>query len=146
MKNAHTDERIRVHFHTPTGYDMSSVARLNAIMRDWRQNEIVQMDVRLFWGLAAIRQAAMKDGHSGQITLLSGFRTQKTNALLRERGYGAAKNSLHLRGMANDFILEGTQVVDIARYAEWLQVGGTGYYRKSSFVHMDSGPVRRWNS
>jgi uncharacterized protein YcbK (DUF882 family) len=146
IHNAHTDERIRVRFHTPTGYDMSAVVRLNAIMRDWRENEVVQMDVRLFWGLAAIRQASMKDGHSGEITLLSGYRTEKTNALLRSKGYGAARNSLHLRGKANDFILEGARVSDIARYAEWLQVGGIGYYRRSAFVHMDSGTVRRWNS
>jgi uncharacterized protein YcbK (DUF882 family) len=144
IRNSHTDERLRVRFHSASGYDMSAVARINHIMRDWREDEVVQIDVRLFWGLAAIRHAAMKDGHSGEITLLSAYRTQKTNVHLREMGYNAAINSLHLRGKANDFILAGTRVSDIARYAEWLEVGGTGHYR-DSFVHIDSGPVRRWN-
>lgn len=143
LRNPHTNERVFTRFYTLTGYDMAAVNQINALMRDWRENEVVQMDVRLFWALAAIRQAAMKDGHSGQIQLNSGYRSKKTNDNLRKLGYHTAVNSMHLKGQANDIVLEGTKVADIARYAQWLQIGGTGHYR-NDFVHIDSGPIRLW--
>lgn len=143
IHNLNTDETIKVRFHDITGYDLHAVAQLNHIMRDWRQKEVRNMDLRLFWGLSALRQAAMKDGHEGLIRLHSGFRTRKTNEHLRKIGYNPAPDSLHMRAQAADFHLEGVAVDDIARYAAWLEIGGTGYY-PGSFVHIDSGIQRSW--
>lgn len=143
--NAHTDERADVRFFTASGYDLAAVERLNWLWRDWRQGEAPQIDVRLWWGLAAIRAAAMKDGHSGDQILLSGFRTKSTNDMLRRRGYGAASRSLHLQARATDFRMEGIPTADLARFAAWLEIGGTGKYLRSGFVHIDSGDRRSWN-
>lgn len=144
LENAHTKDRVHLRYYSATGYDMHAIAQLNWIMRDWRDNVAVQMDVRLFWALSAIRVAALRDGHSGRMILLSGFRTQKTNRLLRERGIGAAAKSLHLSGKAADITMEGVKIDHLADYAAWLEVGGVGAYERSRFVHIDSGPERRW--
>lgn len=144
MFNANTNERMSTRFFGPTGYDPVEIRRINWFMRDWREGETRQVDVRLLWALAAIRQAAMKDGHDGEILFLSGYRSRKTNDLLRSQGRGAAKDSLHIAARANDFNLPGIPVSDVAKYAEWLEVGGVGLYRSSHFVHIDSGEVRTW--
>ena len=143
MKNANTGERIKCTFFTSTGYDMDAIEALNWFMRDWRQKEAKQIDVRVLWALAALRRAGMQDGFHGEIRFLSGYRSRKTNDLLRRRGYGAARNSLHIDARAVDFSLPGMSVTATADYAAWLQVGGVGYY-PGSFVHIDSGSIRRW--
>lgn len=144
LENAHTKERVYLRYYSSTGYDMHAIAQLNWIMRDWRDDAAVQMDVRLFWALSAIRVAALRDGHSGHMILLSGYRTQRTNNLLRERGIGAAAKSLHLKGKAADITMEGVKIDHLADYAAWLEVGGVGAYERSRFVHIDSGRERRW--
>jgi uncharacterized protein YcbK (DUF882 family) len=145
MFNANTNERMSTRFFGPTGYDPVEIRRINWFMRDWREGETRQVDVRLLWALAAIRQAAMKDGHDGEVRFLSGYRSRKTNDLLRRQGYGAAEDSLHIRARANDFNLPGVPVGDVAKYAEWLEVGGVGNYPRSGFIHIDSGEVRAWS-
>lgn len=141
--NPHTRERKQVLFFGATGYNRAGIREINYLMRDWRQDEVVQMDVRLYWGLAAIRTAAMRDGLSGEIQVNSGFRSKATNDYLRSEGYGAAVNSFHLKGRAIDFVVKGGDVANVARYAQWLEIGGTGHYR-GRFVHIDSGKPRVW--
>ena len=144
MLNANTEERMSTRFFGPTGYDPVEIRRINWFMRDWREGEARQVDVRLLWALAAIRQAAMKDGHDGEVLFLSGYRSRKTNDLLRRMGRGAAKDSFHISARASDFSLPGVPVADVATYAEWLEVGGVGHYPKNHFVHIDSGELRSW--
>lgn len=143
MVNANTGERMSTRFFGPTGYDSGEIRRINWFMRDWREGEALQVDVRLLWALAAIRQAAMKDGHDGEVRFLSGYRSRKTNELLRSQGIGAARDSLHLSARANDFSLPGVPVWQVAEYARWLEVGGVGHY-PGRFVHIDSGDLRSW--
>lgn len=144
LRNAHTGEHEKIRFFGATGYNHSGIKRINYFMRDWRQKEVVQCDVRLYWALAAIRSAAMKDGLDGLININSGYRSLKTNNYLRSKGYGAAKNSMHLQARAVDFTVEGGNVAHTARYAKWLQVGGVGHY-PGRFTHIDSGRIRTWN-
>ena len=89
----------------------------------------------------------MKDGHDGEVCFLSGYRSRKTNDLLRAQGHNAARDSLHIQARANDFRLQGVPIEAVAQYAEWLQVGGVGRYpgRSGNFVHIDSGDIRTWN-
>lgn len=143
MVNANTGEKMSGRFFTETGYDENIVDRINWFARDWREEKTRQMDVRILWALAAIRQAAMKEGFNGEIRFLSGFRTEKTNELLRQQGYNASRNSFHIKARAIDFSLPGVSVEAVYKYAEWLQVGGVGYY-PGSFVHIDSGDRRTW--
>lgn len=142
--NAHTNERVTVRFFTPTGYDMDAVSKLNWIWRDWRDDESVQINPRLFWGAAVTRASAMKDGHDGVMTLLSGYRTKKTTMLLRSQGVGAALGSQHMKAAAVDMRFSGIPADKVSGFVEWLEVGGTGYYPRNNFTHMDSGDIRQW--
>lgn len=142
--NSHTKEEIRVRFFTPTGYDPNAVRQLNWIWRDWRENKVTQIDPRIFWGAAAVRASAMKGGHDGKMTLLSGFRTRKTTLKLRSEGIGAALNSMHMKSKAVDMRFHGIPERKVSGFVEWLEVGGTGHYPGSNFTHMDSGAERNW--
>lgn len=143
LYNPHTRERKKVRFFGRSGYNRDGINKINYLLRDWRQDRVVQMDVRLYWGLAAIRTAAVRDGLTGEIQINSGFRTKQTNNYLRSEGYQPAVNSLHLRGRAVDFVVKGGNVANVARYAQWLEIGGTGHYR-GRFIHVDSGDQRVW--
>ena len=75
------------------------------------------------------------------IVVHSGYRTPQTNAAIE----GAARNSLHMWGMAADFHIPGVSIDDLWQEC-WScpMSGGVGYY-PSGWVHMDVGPNRRWN-
>ena len=142
--NPHTQETVRVRFFTPLGYDRAAVQQLNHIWRDWRQDVAPQIDPRLFWGLAAIRTSAMKEGHDGVVTLLSGYRTLATTRHLRATGTGASLGSQHMKAAAMDIHFHDIPASRISGFAEWLQIGGTGYYPRNNFTHADTGSIRQW--
>ena len=58
--------------------------------------------------------------------LLSGYRSPATNAMLRSKSRGVAKNSLHMKGMAADLRLKSRSVSQMARAAEACSAGGVG--------------------
>ena len=141
LRNFRTGEDIDVQFFGPEGYDPDALLQADWFMRDRRENRSLEMDVRLFWALAALSQAALREGVSGPIGFLSGYRTAKTNSLLK----GAAENSFHMKARAVDLFIPDVPVRLVADYAEWLQVGGVGHYRRR-FVHIDTGRIRRWDA
>jgi uncharacterized protein YcbK (DUF882 family) len=146
ITNQNTGESLALRFIEGGNYDRRAIQRLDWLFRDWRENKDPEIDPRIYWTLAALSDAARKDGHSGKITLLSGYRTKRTNNMLRSKGAGAASNSYHTRRRAADIRLEGVPMEQVADYAEWLQVGGVGRYFGSDFTHVDSGPIRTWSA
>ena len=120
------------------GYLSSSEhAAFSSLARDRRQDISSIMDGDLIDALQTIVEAS---GQGGTFTLLSGFRTRATNSILP----GAAENSLHLAGQALDIYRDGMTVGEIGTIlAE--HSGGLGLYRDNGFVHIDTGPVRRWS-
>ena len=78
--------------------------------------------------------------------VVSGYRSPQTNAAMRQRSSGVARNSYHTRAMAVDVKLKNRSVRQIAGAAESLGAGGVGRYSRSNFVHMDCGPVRTWGA
>ena len=141
LRNFRTGEDIDLRFFGTQGYDLDALRQADWFMRDRRENRSLEMDVRLFWALAALSQASLRGAASGPIGFLSGYRTAKTNSALK----GAAENSFHMRGRAVDFFIPDVPVRLVADYAEWLQVGGVGHYRRR-FVHIDTGRIRRWEA
>ena len=144
ITNAHTGERVALRFARDGHYDARTIRRLDWIFRDWRDNRSPDIDPRVYWGLAALSDAARRQGLSGRITLLSGFRTRRTTRLLQSQGAGAASNSYHMRRRAADIRVEGLSMEEVAEMAEWIQIGGVGRYRSSDFTHVDTGPIRTW--
>ncbi|SFQ12099.1 YcbK family protein [Tranquillimonas alkanivorans] len=144
ITNAHTGERVALRFMDRGRTDRRALRRLDWLFRDWRDGETPDIDERLYWSLAALSDAARRQGHSGQITLLSGFRTSRTTRLLQSRGSGASSNSYHMRRRAADIQFDGIPTDQVSDMAEWLQVGGVGRYYGSEFTHIDTGPIRTW--
>lgn len=57
---------------------------------------------------------------------------------------GVATNSYHTLGRAVDIRIEGIPLESLRDLAISLRAGGVGYYPRSSFVHLDTGPFRCW--
>jgi hypothetical protein len=80
---------------------------------------------------------------AGRATILSAYRTVATNRKLASTTFGVADNSQHLYGRALDIRLE-SRLEDAVQTARKMQRGGVGWYPRSGFIHLDSGPVRYW--
>ncbi|MCC1492364.1 DUF882 domain-containing protein [Cognatishimia sp. F0-27] len=141
MQSGRTGERIDMIYWVEGQYIAEAVKEVNFFMRDWRTNDVKSIDLRTVDLMAAAHN--LLDATEPYL-LISGYRSPKTNAMLRARSSGVAKNSRHLRGEAADLRLSSRSVSQIARAASACKAGGVGRYSKSNFVHMDCGPVRSW--
>jgi uncharacterized protein YcbK (DUF882 family) len=83
-------------------------------------------------------------GNHGEVHIISGYRAPETNTKLRKRSKGVAAGSLHMQGKALDFRLPGTDTAVLRDKALAMKQGGVGYYKKSDFIQIDTGRVRRW--
>ena len=124
-------------------YVRDAVKEINHFMRDWRTNDVTGIDLRTIDIMAAAHNLL---DTSEPYMLLSGYRSPKTNAMLRSKSSGVARNSLHMKGQAADLRLGSRSVSQMARAAAACRAGGVGRYSRSDFVHMDCGPVRSWGS
>jgi len=141
MYSGRTGEKIDMIYWIEGEYIKESLKEINYFMRDWRQNSSARMDTRTIDIMAASHNLL---GASDPFLLLSGYRSPKTNAMLRSRSRGVAKNSLHMKGQAADLRLKSRSVGQVSRAAASCSAGGVGRYSGSNFVHMDCGPVRTW--
>ena len=112
-------------------------------MRDWRNGRVHRIDPRAVDIMTASHNLL---DTSEPFTLLSGFRSAETNAMLRRQSSGVARNSLHMRGEAADLRLSSRTVTQIFNAARACNAGGVGRYSRSNLVHMDCGDVRAWGS
>lgn len=123
-------------------YDKDALKKINHIMRDFRINDVKQIDTHLLDLLSSI---SLKLKPEKPFQVISGYRSPETNAKLRKRGKGAAKNSYHIQGKAVDIRLPGYRTSALRRAAYKMKGGGVGYYPNQKFVHIDVGPIRYWN-
>ncbi len=141
MYSGRTGERIDMIYWIEGDYIKDAVKEVNYFMRDWRTDGVKDMDLRTIDIMAASHN--LLDVNEPYM-LLSGYRSPQTNAMLRSRSGGVAKNSLHMRGQAADLRLSSRNVGQLAKAAIACQGGGVGRYSGSNFVHMDCGVVRNW--
>ena len=97
------------------------------------------MDPRLF---DAVWEAYRGAGATQRITVLCGYRSPETNAMLRRRSRAVAEHSQHILGKAMDTTMHGMSMERVRESAARLQMGGVGYYGDTNFVHIDVGGVR----
>ncbi len=136
-----TGERFKGIYCIDNKYIPEVLEEINFVMRDWRRNEIKAIDRRTIDIIAASHNLLDTDE---PYTLLSGYRSAKTNAMLRRRSRSVARHSLHMTGQAADVRLSSRSVKQVYRAAAKCSGGGVGRYYRSGFVHMDCGPIRRW--
>ncbi|MFD1158577.1 YcbK family protein [Roseovarius aestuarii] len=141
MTSPRTGERIDTIYWIEGDYIKDALKEISLFMRDWRTNDVKDIDLRTIDILAASHN--LLDVQEPYM-LLSGYRTAKTNTMLRSRSRGVAKNSRHLKGEAADLRLSSRSVNQMYRAALACRGGGVGKYSRSNFVHMDCGPVRSW--
>lgn len=124
------------------GLNKKDLSKLNYLMRDRHINQVKAIDPKLF---VKLNQLQRRLGlHNAEILVLSGYRSAQTNAQLRSKTSGVASNSYHIRGQAVDFRVSGVPLNKVKQAAESLRNGGVGYYPRSNFVHVDTGPARTW--
>jgi len=141
LQNLHTPESLDVTFRQGDSYVPDALAAIQVLLRDYRTGDQHAIDPALLDTLCDIARVA---GVDPVFSVISGYRSPQTNAMLHERSSGVAARSLHMEGRAIDVRLAGVDCADLASHALGMQRGGVGYYRRSDFVHIDTGRVRTW--
>jgi len=138
-----TKETLTVTFRRNGQYDSGALQQLNWFLRDWRRGEATRMDPRLF---DTVWEVYREVGSRAPVHVNSAYRSPRTNAMLRRRSSGVAKNSQHMQGKALDFYLPDVPAARLRAVGMKLQRGGVGYYPNAytPFVHLDVGSVRAW--
>jgi uncharacterized protein YcbK (DUF882 family) len=139
--HTHTGRDLVVTYYQDGEYLPGGMSAITAFLADWRNGRQQDIDPDLMDILWAIQ---LKSRHVSTWEVISAYRSPETNALLRSRSNGVAKNSQHIPGKAIDVRLRGMETNKLRDVALQLQLGGVGYYAKSDFVHVDTGRVRRW--
>lgn len=141
LTNPRTGDTVNSVYWVEGQYIPEVMAEIDFLMRDWRCDTVKPIAHEVIDIMSA---AHRKLDTSEPFTVYSGYRTPETNAMLRSRSRGVARNSYHIRAMAADLHLKSRSVTQMARAAAAIGQGGVGRYSRSDFVHMDCGPVRSW--
>ncbi|MFD1625806.1 DUF882 domain-containing protein [Azospirillum griseum] len=141
LHNVNTGESFDGVYWADGNYKPDALKRLDVLLRDHRAKQVCHYDPRLFDLLARVHASLDSDA---PFEVICGYRSRKTNAMARRRSRGVAKESYHTRGMAIDIRLPDASLRGVSEFAKSIQAGGVGYYPRSGFVHLDTGPVRTW--
>lgn len=141
LHNALTGEDMNVEYWAEGEFVPDALKALNHFLRDPHNGKVTEIDPRLFHFVHAI---AEKLGFRETINIISGYRSPATNNQLRRRNSAAAKGSFHVKGKAVDIRIPGHSTKSVHRAALDLEQGGVGYYPRSKYIHIDTGPVRSW--
>lgn len=143
LAHPHTDEVIDVVYRIGDTYIPEAIDKLSDFLRDSHNQEVSKYDPRTFDVLHTVLLKLGKP--DGIVDILSGYRSEETNDMLREsKTTNAAKYSQHILGKAIDIRVPGVSATLVRDAALSLGAGGVGYYPQSQFVHVDVGPVRQW--
>ena len=141
LKNAHTGESFSGTYRDGQGQPIAAAMDdLSLFLRDHYTGAVIPMDAGVVDFLADVLAAVGDD----EATILSAYRTPETNAMLARTMFGVAENSQHLYGRALDVFL-GKKLETAMSQARAMKRGGVGWYPRSNFIHLDTGPVRNWN-
>ncbi len=140
LNNPHTCESFSGIYRDDNGPIPRVMEELSLFLRDFHSGEKIDIDVGVIDFLSGVMQAVGQTS----ATILSAYRTAETNALLAHTHFGVAENSQHIYGRALD-VHFGDKLSDAMKAARGMQRGGVGWYPHSSFMHIDTGPVRNWD-
>jgi len=142
LYNTHTGEMLRKLVYWEQGeYLHEALDDINYLLRDHRSDQVTTMDPKVIDLMSALKR---KFPNTKPLEIISGYRSPETNQNLRNTSSGVAKNSFHMQGRAVDLRIPGVPLKTLRKVALQLHRGGVGFYPKSDFVHVDTGPVRTW--
>lgn len=140
LRNGNTGERFEGVYRDKDGPVAEAMIDLAVLLRDHHADKVGPVDIAALDFLAEV----MALTGQGKATVLSAYRTKATNRKLKAAGFHAAEKSHHLRGHALDVSFDA-RLGDAMKAARSLKRGGVGWYPRSHFIHLDSGPVRNWD-
>jgi uncharacterized protein YcbK (DUF882 family) len=139
LYNVHTKEKLNITYYESGTYNNDAISKIHYLLRCHHTNEILPVDIKLIDLLCDIKDIFGKDN---EVHIISGYRSYTYNEYLRSLGRKVAQNSLHLYGLAIDFLIPNVAMSKISKVAKSFSVGGVGKYPE--FVHIDVGRVRYW--
>lgn len=139
--NVHTGENLTTIYWQDGRYVPDALRRINKNLRDWRNEKQAVMDPTLIDLLHDLRRRL---DTRGPVHVGYGYRSPETNRSLRRESRGVARNSFHMKGEAIDIQIPDRSLPAVRRVALEMQRGGVGYYPRSGYVHLDTGPFRTW--
>lgn len=142
LKNANTGENLSYFIESQGKHSKFDGLAFDEFCRDWRDDEVIAMDKNLINILVNICEPFVDNQGLVKVDVLSGYRTKRTNEKLRSKSRNVAKNSFHLTGRALDFRVPNVSIETLRNTAHKEAPGGLGMYR--NFIHIDTGPTRRW--
>ena len=142
LKNANTGENLSYFIESHGKHSKFDGLAFDEFCRDWRDDEVIAMDKNLINILVNICEPFVDNQGLVKVDVLSGYRTKRTNEKLRSKSRNVAKNSFHLTGRALDFRVPNVSIETLRNTAHKEAPGGLGMYR--NFIHIDTGPTRRW--
>ena len=138
IRHAHTGAKFAGIYHDGRTPDPMAMADLSLVLADSHTGAVRPFDPRAIDVLWQVGQAARA---GGEFLIFSGYRTPETNAAVHGAG-----DSQHLRAGALDIHVPPERLAGFAETALRMGLGGVGVYPEQGFVHLDSGPVRRWGA
>ena len=141
LLNVNSKEELTVTYWSDGTYHRDALDQLNHFLRDSQNGQQTEMDPMLF---DVLWHTMNVTGYHGTVEVLSAYRSPTTNAWLASVSRGVARDSQHINGNAMDIRFPGVPVFKIRQAARSLQMGGVGFYPRSGFVHLDTGPIRYW--
>jgi len=139
--HTHTGEHLNVEYFTAGEYLPDALQTVNHFLRDFRTGDEHVIDPGLLDLLHSLNGLT---GSSKPFQVISGYRSPKTNDMLRRHSEGVAAGSLHMKGQAINIRLADVPLPKLRNAALEAQRGGVGFYPASDFVHVDTGRVRYW--
>jgi uncharacterized protein YcbK (DUF882 family) len=141
--HTHTGRKLELVYAEGGSYLPDALVAIDRFLKDFRTGDVHPIDPKL---LDTLYQLAESVDHRGEFQVISGFRSPQTNEHLRQTSGGVAKKSYHMQGRAIDVRLTGARLANLRKAALSLKHGGVGYYPRSDFIHLDTGPIRSWGS
>ncbi len=139
--NVYTGEELKTVYWKNGEYIPEALDDINFMLRDVRTGKVKPINKKLLDVLYGVRKQLKCDE---PFNMISGYRSPRSNAILRKSKKGVARNSLHMYGKAIDISLPGYSLRGLRRAAMDIHGGGVGYYPQSKFVHIDVGAIRYW--
>lgn len=141
LVNTWTGEQFQRPYWIQGRYLVESLKDVTWLLRDHLNAKTCPVDPMLLDTLHAL---CGRVGTGEPLQVISGYRSPETNAAARRKSRRVAVNSQHLRGKAIDIRVKGAGLASLRQAALSLKAGGVGYYPRSNYLHLDTGPVRSW--